>query len=216
MLTVVTPAANYKLTTVSNLRAALGLGPSDPSDAALNAQIDQASSAISAYCNRIFARETVREVFEGSYGKSALMLGRFPLVSFESLTVGGSAYDPSAYESEDSFVYRLASNGYRTLWGVGLTVGEYKAGYALPGDADYLTVPASVRLPAILERACTMEIAAMRSTSITRDPALKSQSVEGLGTKTWQVAGANGAADTGGFLNPGIVSMIDVFRIINI
>ena len=63
-----------------------------------------------------------------------------------------------------------------------------------------------------------MEIAALRNgTSLTRDPSLKSQSVEGIGSKTWQTAsGSAGQADTGGFANPALMSMLQPFRVMNI
>lgn len=223
MLTVLTPATNRRLTTVANLRLDLGLAAApNPTDSSLERYIDQASSAIELYCNRIFARETLRETFPCSTGEEWIMLARFPIYTLTSLSDDAVISDPATYQvvTDSGFVYHLNDEGERTLWGYGAISVDFIAGYALPGDPDYSMAPLGSRLPAIIERAVTMEVAALRNGSnLTRDPALKSHTVEGIGSKTWQTVGGSagaGSVDTGGFANPSIMSMLDPFRVRNI
>ena len=200
MLTVVTPATNRRLTTVGNVRLDLGLASAEPADPAINRLIDQASSAIEAYCNRVFARETVREVSDCVYGPNGILLSRGPVASFTSLSVGGLAYDPADYQSDEGLLFRLNSNGRRTYWGAGRFVVEYAAGYILPGNEG-------ANLPAAIEQAAILEISVALARR-GRDPLMRSESVDGVGSFTWQTT------PTGGILShPASASLLQPFRI---
>ncbi len=209
MLTVVTPATNFRLTTVSNLRADLGLGPTDPSDSVLERRIDEATSLIEAYCGRTFARQTYRETFGANAGgEYKLVLARDPVQSITSIGVDGANYANDEYVLDGITLYRLNGVGRRTYWSYGPTDVLYVAGYALPGDVDQ----SGAKLPALIQRCCTTEISAMLSMS-GRDVTVKSEMVEGVGSTTFH-GGANG--NEGGFYAPGMASTLDQFREVKI
>ncbi len=209
MLTVVTPATNFRLTTVSNLRSDLNLASSDFSDATLERRIDEATSLIETYCGRIFARQTYRETFGANAGgEYALVLGRDPVQSVTSVGVDGALYPLDEYVIEGISLYRLNGVARRTYWSFGPTDVLYVAGYVLPGDTEQT----GIKLPAFLQRCCTTEISAMISMS-GRDLTIKSENVEGVGSTTFH-GSANGSA--GGFHAPGMASMLDQFRDVRI
>lgn len=95
-LLVTTAATNSKLTTLSQLKADLGLG--DSLDTFYDRVIDLASNEIAVYLGRAsdqnndvsLGRETIQESFYGLRCPYELTLGRFPLASVESVLENGS------------------------------------------------------------------------------------------------------------------------------
>lgn len=172
MLTVISPATATALTTVVRAAEMLGVPP----DAALDAAIDQASEIIVDHCRRPFATETVREVFR--WPRSGLLLARAPAISFVSVDESGNALDPDDFELDGGTLWRVSHN-CRLAW-VGPITVEYMAGYVLPGD------PGTQTLPAPVERAAILVAGAILS-SRTRDPMMRSESVEGVGSTSWWV-----------------------------
>jgi hypothetical protein len=174
MLTIISPAAHQRLTTVEALRVELGLtGGAD--DAYLEALIEQASAAMASWCGRSFALESVRETLHRDGRAGTLMLSRWPVVSIEAVTIGGTVLDPALAEAEDGgFLYQLDGNGCRIGWPSGRAVVDYRAGYVLPDK------PAST-LPKDIERAAIIQVKAW-FLGRDRDPLTRSENVEGVGS----------------------------------
>lgn len=209
MLTVITPATNRKLTTVANLRLDLGYGPTDPSDAVLERMIDVASSAAEIYCNRVFARETVKETFDTVIGEDFILLSRAPLYQITELSVDGDIYDAANYQVDSSKLYRLDDDGRRLPWGSGAFSVTYSAGYALPGDDPAQPGP---QLPLAIQSAISAEVSARKGAQ-GRDPLVRSESEDGIGSTSWFAsAGMGSSSASGGLLNPAAAAQLDAFR----
>lgn len=173
MLTVVTPAASTKLTTATAASTVLGIPPDTDG---LDIAIEQASGMIADHCRRPFGLETVREIFRRP--RSGLLLARSPAISFVSIDEGGNALTADDYELDGETLFRV-SHSCRLPW-VGPITVTYSAGFVLPGDSGTQTLPAPVERAAIL-------VASTILTSRTRDPMMRSESVEGVGSTSWWV-----------------------------
>ncbi|HVI27618.1 hypothetical protein [Hansschlegelia sp.] len=182
MLTVVTPAASRRLTTVEHVRADLGLDAASPTAEQIERFIDQASAAAARFCRRTFARETVLQTVRGCDLRRGVILERGPVASIASVTWNGGALSPAEFEVDRGVVHRLSASGERfAWWGSSLAV-QYVAGFVLPGEngAD---------LPADVERAAILLVGAAFSTQ-SRDPLVKSEDVDGLGSISFWVPGS--------------------------
>jgi hypothetical protein len=194
MLTVLTPATSYDLTTVETVKTELGLtGSTD--DAFLGTLIRQASDDVARYCRRVLATESVREVFRTgrSYARpcdfdAPLWLARTPVVAVTSLIedtvtlVDGTDWE---VDKETGKLTRLVDGasglvgywGSTMGWGSVITV-EYSGGYSLLPD-----------LPNDLER-CAIDLLKRRYFARSRDPALRSQQVLDLVNKSFTADGS--------------------------
>lgn len=176
MLTVITPAKSYDLTTVAAVKAEMGITDRDD-DAVLSRYIKQASDAVAQYCNRVFPLETVSETFRAApipagYRQSAVMLQRYPVTEVVSVSESGSLLDPSLYEidADDGTLHRLGDSGNSACWSSGTLIIVYTAGFAIPGG-----------LPNGVERA-TIQLVKQYAGAGDRDPSVKSERVDGAGT----------------------------------
>ena len=200
---VIKPAAARSLTTAAAARADLGLPDGSPADEQIGRWIAQASTTAASFCRRTFGRETVRERFEIDWRRcreddEGLLLSRAPVVRILSVKVDGLTLAPSAYEVAEQpahpvslFYLRHLVNGEPRAWGGrGITV-EYEAGWLLPGEdrGDPVTTTAP-DLPADVERAVIQLVGASVSAS-GRDMMVKSEDVEGVGSFSYYVQGAN-------------------------
>ncbi|MCE7028935.1 hypothetical protein [Jiella avicenniae] len=186
MLTVVTAATAANLTTLSRARAMLDFAPTE--DEAVGTLIDQASRVIADYCRRPFGLETVKEVFEAPCCDGYLMLSRSPAVAFVEVIEGEETVAPASfhYEVETGLVCRLSDSGRRVAWSGAPVAVTYAAGYVLPSDDNDAPV---ATLPEPVERAAIRLVGAYRSLS-GRDPLIKSETTEGIGSTSWWVPGA--------------------------
>lgn len=200
-LAVVTPAECFDLTVLATVKAELGIPESNTSqDAILATLIRQASSAVSAFCDTVFAEETVTETFWADSAWeyiNAFPLSRSPVSSISSVVVDGSTLDSSQY--------RLGANG--TLYKINgaitcrwfmmqLASITYTAGYALLDG-----------LPQGIERATLMLIKEYRS-GIGRDPRIRSEEIPGVRSVTYWV-GSTGEA---GELPPDVIALLQPYR----
>lgn len=178
MIEIIAAATNRKLTTLAAVKADLGLTGAEE-DARLDALIEQYSAAMVGWCGRPFALETLRETAFSRTATDGLMLSRWPIVSIASITVDGTAVAAEAYtvDSTGGLVYQRQSGHCGFWWPRGETVATYSAGYVLPGE-DERTLPHDV------ERAAIMLVKAAFLAS-DRDPLVRSDSVDGVGTTTW-------------------------------
>jgi hypothetical protein len=184
MLTVVTPATTTRLTTIAAARDHLMVAD-DVSDILLGDWIDQASASIVEFCGRPFARESVRETFRGVCGY-AIMLSRFPVVGTPAVVMDGTTLAASdlEWDAEAGLLYRMRGLD-RFAWGCRVAAVTYTAGWLLPGQEGR-------DLPANIEQACLTMIAA-RYGARGRDPMLRSESTEGVGSASWIATADMGA-----------------------
>lgn len=192
---VLTAAATYNLTTLDTVRAELGL--TDISDDMVMRWIAGASARIAAYCNRVFALETVRESFEFRPGESAnaLRLSRTPVAAITSVTVDGSATTDYKVDTKSGVLARTASGVVGTWFGREIIV-TYSGGYELVGT-----------LPWPVEDACLVMLR-HRASSRTRDPMLRQLEIPGVSTETYWVP--SGAQESG--LPPEVEDLLADFR----
>src|SRR5262245_27002581 len=89
ILTVVTPATSFDLTTVADVKADLGI-TGGASDALLTRYISESSVQIARACNRVFGEEELSELFRGRpfprHGTAPLILSRRPVSEIDSVT----------------------------------------------------------------------------------------------------------------------------------
>jgi hypothetical protein len=139
---VLTEATSFALMTLDEAKVLLGMSTADTSkDAQLEALIDQNSAVIAAMCNRVFAREKVRESWRclgepcGCNGAAScrIFLTHFPVIEGDIEKVeapGGTIIDPSTYELDEGSGKLQLFGG----WAEPLIV-TYFGGYNLPDDS---------------------------------------------------------------------------------
>lgn len=173
MLMIITPAVTGNLTVLATVKAELGItGSAD--DAYLEALICQASGMLAAYCGRItFGTERLRQIERLEQPREAILLKRNLRPRVLSVTEDGTALPASAYELSGALLYRLEAER-RVPWAIDRKIEiTYDSGYDLLTD-----------LPHDLERAC-LEVIKAQYHARGRDPLLRSDSVEGIGSSAW-------------------------------
>jgi uncharacterized phiE125 gp8 family phage protein len=176
MLTIVTPAGSYDLTSLATVKAELEI-TRGAEDGDLARWIKQASDAIAKHCNRIFARETVSETFRTRCREDGLLLSRFPVTGLISVVENDATLTAADYElagdGSGGVLNRLRCDRDWT-WPTGKIVVTYTAGYALVTD-----------LPEGIERAAILLVTHYRSTA-GRDAFLRSEEIPGVRTASYQ------------------------------
>lgn len=172
LVTVTTPATERDLCTLAAVKLDLGITAST-FDAELAQRIAQASAMIETHCRRVFARETVQEVFR-DVEDYRLSLTRFPISSITSVTVDGEALPSGDYEmdAEAGALFRLSDDARVAFRAVKVTV-VYTAGYVLPDTAN-------PTLPADVQRACVLA-ATTAYLGKGRDLTIRSESAQDVG-----------------------------------
>jgi Phage gp6-like head-tail connector protein len=218
ILTVVEPATTHDLTTLATVKDELGIRNSK-SDARLRRYIREASAQIEQYCNRVFAAETVQEVWEGGVHRSwwfgytrfanislqnpevrPLRVRRYPIISVTSIVVDGTALTPSTdfeIDADNGLIFRLyEGDGFRSLWfGERITI-VYVGGYALLGS-----------LPYPIEQAC-LTLIKHRWAARDRDPMLRSLVIPNVQEETYWV----GATGDDGAIPPEVAGLLAPYR----
>jgi len=202
MLTVISPAAHHRLTTLEAVKNELSL-TNTADDAFLSDLIDQASDIVRTWCGRSFALEGVRETLHHNRPGASVMLSRWPVASIDAVTIDGRVFDPVNFQAEDGagIVYRIGADGCTASWPSGRTVIEYTAGYVLPNDDN----SAEPTLPKDIERAAIILVKTAYFAR-GRDPLIRTEDVSGIASTTYWVGGfGNGATlppDVEGLLSP--------------
>ena len=210
MISVTTPAASTQLTTLSSVKAMLSITDTD-SDDYLSMLVDQASSAVVSYCNRVFARETVTEMIRlvrGTFdrpmpGKDHITLTRWPMDSITALSEDATALVANVdyeYDPDQGRVWRLDTSGNRKTWTGSLIVVSYTGGWRLPNDTGR-------NLPAEVEDA-TMRMVKSRWMERRRDPLVKAQDVPGGGRTEYWIP----ASGSDGNMSPDVRDILDNYR----
>lgn len=216
---VVTPASNYDLTTLANIKDDLAIPTTDTSsDATLVRFITEQSALVAQYCNRVFPIETVQDViypdrdpypYQVTGMMSELQLSRWPVVSVTSVTdqvfvgVDNTLIEGSDFivDLERGWLTKLDPNtGYPTGWSPDQYTVQYEAGYFTPG---------TINPPADLEMAALRLITA-RFKARGRDPFLRSQGEPGVGQEQYWIGALPG--QTGPF-PPDIAAVLEKYRV---
>jgi hypothetical protein len=153
---VIEPADDFALLTVDELKAALGISSIDPTqDDQLTELINRYSDVVATLCNRVFAKEKVRETWRcvgSDCPGTRLFLSHWPIQEADIESVAAprsSVLDPASYELEEK-------SGKLTLFGAGASeiVVTYTGGFDLPDEA-----------PPALKQACELLIRDARASA---------------------------------------------------
>ncbi len=186
MIQQTVPPLSTQLTTLQAVQDELGVD-SEPRMLGL---VNQASAACCGFCGRSFARATWAETF-GCVSET-LVLSRLPVVSVASVACNGTVVDPADLDldAEAGLIRQYGAHGpnyeysglwEQRVWRPSRTVVIYTAGYLLPNDPGRT-------LPDDVERACLEMVKALwfSSGSGARDPGVRSDSTEGIGTTQYR------------------------------
>ena len=136
IIEVLTPATSFDLMTLDEAKLLMGLSVNDPNeDQQLQLFIDINSQTVMRLCNRIFAREEVREEWRELNGGHRIFPSHWPIhpADLESVeSPAGTVLDPSTYElEEESGKIEIFSS---VAWTEPVVV-TYWGGYELPAEA---------------------------------------------------------------------------------
>ena len=161
-LTVTTEASTVKLTSLEFIKEELGITDQD-SDLQLRRFIDQASSFIPSYTNRVFCRETVTETL-GANGDAVLILERTPIVTISAISFDGTTIGSTTFSIEDSdagFLFRDIGWQDTQIWRSNITLQpthRFKKNWSVSYTAGYIchdSTQGDQNLPTDIERAAT-------------------------------------------------------------
>lgn len=215
---IISAASDFNLTTLAAVKMEFDITTTDQ-DAYLESLISRVSGAISSYCRRVFARQTYQDTFVAYHrhqqnwlrgtawvipwgARGALFLANRPVIS-GSLTVMRDGH--TLVEGQDYRLFRDMGK-VDALNGIGQeVVVTYDAGWVLPGWPD----TGGSTLPAEVTGAAIMLILGMRQSGrlayTDRDPFLRTETVDGVGSRTYSqqaIGSATGSSTTG----PGMIS----------
>lgn len=203
---ILTPAACRDLTVLDTAKMELGIPLSDVSkDDKIAVLIKQASSVVTAYCNEVFAEETVVETFWSDHPSewvSGFMLSRDPVSEIISVEVDGVILDPSEYRlGSDGYLHRIdAIVGGICQWvWTAEAIITYTSGYLLLDD-----------LPYGIERA-TLSLIKEYYFSIGGDPQIRSEDIPGVRSVTYANSLAVGSGGAG-TLPPDVTALLAPYR----
>lgn len=188
---VITPAANARLTTIANVRADLGLAEAKWSDEKVGRLIDQASATAARVCMRTFGRQVYRERIDAQpyWSSFEIVLAESPVTEIKSVSRDGSVLDVGQYETDGTRIFRVES-GHRCCWYGRSLVLEYQAGWLLPGEEPGTAFGPALALPADIEKA-VIQLIGVSVSEAGRDMTVKSDQVEGIGSRSYYVQGAS-------------------------
>lgn len=166
--------------------AELGITPTDEQTTQMETVIGQTSALVDRFLDRVLAEEDVTDYFRAPRG-DVLRLSRYPVAEILEVIEDGDALTPDGWEINDvtGELWRT-SGGDRSCWvDCGTIMVSYVGGYILPDD-----------LPADIQRAAIDDIKA-KFMAGPRDPALRSQTTERVGSATYSVAGGDSFGKSG-------------------
>ena len=188
---VIKPAATARLTTLENVRMDLGgmLGAAD--DPRVERFIDQASATAASFCHRTFGRQVYRERIDlrPYWSDREIVLSAGPLNRILSVTRDGVLLDSAQYLGDGSSIVRYEGE-HRCCWYGRSMVVEYEAGWLLPGEKVGTEFGLAPGLPADIEKA-VIQLIGVAISEAGRDMTVKSDTVEGIGSRQYYVQGAS-------------------------
>lgn len=202
--TVSIPAANRALMTLADIRQAIP-SAADESDATVQALGLAVSDMVSRACRirgdgvnpPTLLSEPILETFRLKSYQDALYLARRFVTAISSVVEDGVTLSADEYEVEKAtgILTRLDENDEPISWPCGKIVVTYTAGFA--------TVPGDLRLAAQ---------AALREqwSAFQRDPLLRAETVDGVGSFTYWVN--TGSGGSGGSVSDFVLGMLSPYR----
>jgi hypothetical protein len=136
---VIVPADSYDLATLDEIKAMIGIAPTDTSeDAVLAIWITQYSDIIATLCNRVFAYEQVQETWRGDTkpydtDSGRIFLTHYPVSPTDIVSVTG----PDGSDLSQSYELEQKSGKmqfFNISWSEPIRI-TYSGGYLLPDDA---------------------------------------------------------------------------------
>lgn len=180
MLTVLTTASGYDLTTLEVVKEELELENAE-SDSWLLRQIAVQSKRAAAYLGRTLAREIVQETLKVRERQKLILLRRWPLVEVTGLTINGDALVEGTDYCVDSEFGSLEKLGsWNAHWPTGTAIVSYSAGYLLPDDPE-------CNLPEQIQDAVVKLVVGAYATR-GRDPTLRSEEARDLGSQEFRAS----------------------------
>jgi len=194
------PTDDRSLVSLESAKAALGITGSG-SDAAVLSAILRASDLITRQCGLdsiggvppSLKSEDLIETFRGTHGYS-LLLSRGFVTTIYSITEAGVELGETDYFLQGRMLTRLRSD-VESVW-TGKVVVTYAAGFS--------------EVPEDLQQVC-LEVLREQWSAASRDPLLRSETVDGVGRMDFQVGGL--ARDTMGALPPSVAAAIAPYRL---
>lgn len=209
IVTVTAAAAGIDLTTLAAVKTELGISDKT-ADARLSGFVTSASRVIATHCRRVFGRETVTETFRqdrkwpvADFFPDELLLTRSPVVSIASIVEDTDpALAAGDWEADltTGVIYRLNDDA-QVRWKASKIAVAYTAGWLLPSESGR-------NLPEDIERACIM-LTSLMWFSKDRDPKVKEEVVQGVGSTAYWVRGENETS----IMPIEVLSLIDPYRV---
>lgn len=206
--TILTPAASSSLTSLDVVKAELDI-TDGATDVLLTGWIDRASAAVSQYCNRPFAPETLRDDLfperdpypwqvPGTF--APLQLSRRPVLASPVVAVSvlGEELDPDTdfvVDPADGQIIRIGTDGRPRTWASDPVSVTYRAGY----DPIPLDVQDAV-----------IRLVKARWYARKRDPLLKSEETPGVYRAEYWIDTTPGST---GAMPPDVVDLLDNYRV---
>jgi hypothetical protein len=195
-------AESKNLTVLDAVKLELGITGSE-SDVKIEALICTASDIVAAYCDRVFARETVTEIFFPDRHRwyeywDTLVLARTPVEEIISVTHDSAVLTTTDYDvdQQTGLLYRLSSlSPFDWVCHSSIEV-QYTGGYLLLDD-----------LPRGVERAAVL-LCKEYFFQGSRDPRIKTESVPSVFSVDYWI-GSTGPA---GELPPDVVALLEPYR----
>lgn len=203
MFTVSTPATSLGILSLAEIKAKLGISEADTSrDAQLTGLNLRIADLIAGECRvpgdgvnpPTLLRETITETVRVTCYQQKIILARRPVVSITSVTELGTALTAEQYEVEASpaLLYRLNSDE-RVCWPEGKVTVVYTAGWTA----------------SMLRTAALFALSEVYSAE-SRDPLLRSETVEGVGRFDYWTGGLD--PSNGSALSNQARALLDPFR----
>ena len=128
---ILTPATEFALMTIDELKIALGISSSTPTtDAQWEWLIDVNSATISELCNRVFAKEKVEETWREVENRQRVFLSHYPVDPDDIESIATNSGVRLDYELEEtSGKLQIFTN-----WAEPVVI-TYTGGFDLPDDA---------------------------------------------------------------------------------
>jgi hypothetical protein len=213
LLTVITPAQTYDLTTLEVAYEELGI-TDNANDSRMSRWISATSDYIARYCNRVFAQETVSEkwrqaerwIVRETLATEPFRLSRYPVVEIGTIALhDGTPLTPDQYELDAAkgILWRT-QEGHRWDWYEPTVLVTYTGGYNVPDQTPYA-----------LEQACLM-LLKIRNDGISRDRMQRSQFIPGVLQEEWWNPAPPGPIGATTGMPPEIAEILTQFRDLNI
>lgn len=195
------PTEDRSLVSLEDAKSALGI-TGTASDDAVRSAILRASDLICRQCGLdaignvppSLKSEDITETFRGSWGHP-LMLSRGFVSAIYMVTEGTTELGETDYFLQGRMLTRLRSDT-EAAWTCGKVVVEYAAGFD--------------DVPEDLQQIC-LNVIREQWSAASRDPLLRSETVDGVGRMDFQVGGL--ARDTRGALPPALAAALHPYRL---